>query len=82
MYLNPKDAFVAVEYNDDYNMRFHYAWELKDGKILVAEYISENYPSFSIFTFDSLEEYLEAIEGVDWIIENVDLEDLKKKVAV
>ena len=72
LYLDEKEAMRKVFTTDG---KIHLAWKLKDEggqfeKILVFEYIPENYPSVYLGTFNSLKEYEEATVKVDWLKED------------
>lgn len=56
-----------VMYGEERVTRIHTVWELPQGAVMVYEYTSCNYPSSTVCFFDSLEEYLDAVESVDWI---------------
>jgi|GEM_PF-4410971 len=63
-----KDALVCVFAE----VGIHVSWALEDGKIISFEYVYSNYPPANFCIWESIDEYLEAIEDVDWIINNID----------
>lgn len=48
-------------------IRSHTAWQLGNGGILLYEYMSCNYPSYSVCFFDNLDDYLETCQEVSWL---------------
>jgi len=74
-YLDSKESVLSVV-NEGC---LHVAWKLRNGKILVVEYIPYNNPHTSVCIYENYEEYVEAISDVDWIVfgieETKDLED-------
>ncbi len=69
-YLTEKDAIVKV-----YTENTHIAWLTKDNKVICFEDIPTNYPRTALFIFNSVKEYLECINNVAWIRDNINEKD-------
>jgi len=67
-FKDSKSALVCVCCEEG----IHVSWMLEDGKIISFEFVYANYPPASFCVWEDLEEYLEAIQDVDWIINNID----------
>jgi hypothetical protein len=61
-------------------IRIHTAWKMDLGVIMVHEYNSCNQPSSSICFFNTLNDYNEVCEDLDWV-RKVPLEESPAKVT-
>lgn len=66
-FIMSNDAINEI-ITEDGNM--HVAWETGNGGVVAFEYIPENYPSFIMRTFETVEEYEKHIKGSNWLVEN------------
>jgi hypothetical protein len=46
-----------------------------DGRIMVVEWIPDNYPAVGIFTYESKTEYAESVNEVNWVTEHSNIND-------
>lgn len=60
--------------------KLHISFEDDDGRILVIEWIENNYPSFGIYTTDSIEDYIGSIGNIDWIVNIDNVKKYRKKI--
>ena len=51
------------------------ALEDDDGRIMVVEWIPDNYPAVGIFTYESKTEYAESVKDVNWVTERSNIND-------
>jgi len=65
-FMGDKSALVDVETADGCK---HISWELGGGKIISFEVIPDNYPSTSVCIWNSIDEYIEGIKSIDWIMD-------------
>ena len=70
-YLTEKDAIVRVKNAEN----THIAWLTKDNNVICYEDIPTNYPRTTLFIFNSVKEYLECINNVSWIRDNINEKD-------
>lgn len=64
-YLTEKEGLVYVRTHDENNL--HQSFLLEDGQVLVFESLPNNYPSNALCVFETIENYLEAIQEIEWI---------------
>ena len=71
-FLLPKFIMSNDAINEiiDEEGNMHVAWETGNGGVVAFEYIPENYPSFIMHTFESMEEYEKHIKESNWLVEN------------
>jgi hypothetical protein len=67
-YMSDKEAMVKVYDEAGY---IHVAWKLQNGAIISFEDIPQNYPRSNMCVWKDLEEYIEGISGVDWIVRSI-----------
>ena len=68
-----KQSFVDV--CDEFGEKQHYSVLVKNmddnDSVLSFEKISDNYPQWSFMMSESIEEYIDCIKNVDWIMNNI-----------
>ncbi|SOB90325.1 hypothetical protein SAMN05880501_101141 [Ureibacillus xyleni] len=60
-----KNCFILVECPEE--GYFHISWLLKDNSVVLFENIQDNYPSEALVIYDSIDDYFESIQNVDWL---------------
>ena len=66
--VDEKDSLIYVFEPEESKLHASF---LVDGKVLVVENIPGNYPTFSLFTFDSVKTYYDSLDGMDWVHGNM-----------
>ena len=70
------DERNAILYAEDCELpAVHLALEDDDGRIMVVEWIPDNYPAVGIFTYESKTEYAESVKEVNWVTERSNIND-------
>lgn len=68
-FLLPKFTLSNNAINEiiDEEGNMHVAWETGNGGVVAFEYIPENYPSFIMRTFETVEEYEKYVSENEWL---------------
>lgn len=70
--MEDKKCGIVSAYSPD-SSYVHQSFLTADSKIISFEFMPCNYPAASLTVWESEEAYAEAIEEVDWILENADI---------
>ncbi|MEQ6359437.1 hypothetical protein V7D15_06970 [Thermoanaerobacter thermohydrosulfuricus] len=63
VYFESKDALIFIIGDMG---EIHVSWEI-GGKILVFNYVPENYPPITVLTYKTIEEYKEDVRSDEWL---------------
>lgn len=82
-FKDEKEAIVVATSIESGNT--HVSFESDDGKIIVFEYIPDNYPAAVMYACSTAEEYFGTIKEVEWIKDNMEVssryEEVKDRIV-